>query len=118
MKDLKVFIDCTILTLTVYLACPILIFGLLSTDIASVSLFLIYPIVCLVCGAFCGGKNGIQLHYPICAAVMFIPIMLLFFDSSIWYFILIYFGFALGGIFLGYLYVFSAKNHKNKKLMK
>lgn len=66
MKNPKTLVDCCIITLTAFLAVPIIGIpfgrdGILA--FTSFSLFIIFPILCLGCGIVCGRKNGLQLYY-------------------------------------------------------
>lgn len=84
MKNPKKLVDCSIVTLTAFLGAPILFFGFDSVTLMSLTLFVLFPLVCLICGILCGRENGLHLHYPILVALLFLPTIFLFYDSSVW----------------------------------
>ena len=65
MKDPKVLIDVSIITMTAFLGVPILVLGLQNITLIALTLYLIFPVLCLSCGVYCGSKNGFQLYYPV-----------------------------------------------------
>ena len=71
MKNPKKLVDCSIVTLTAFLGAPILFFGFDSVTLMSLTLFVLFPLVCLICGILCGRENGLHLHYPILVALLF-----------------------------------------------
>ena len=102
MKNPKKLVDCSIVTLTAFLGAPILFFGFDSVTLMSLTLFVLFPLVCLICGILCGRENGLQLHYPALTAVLFVPSMLFFFDLSVWPLWLVYALTAFIGVAVGY----------------
>lgn len=101
MKNVKTLIDCCFITLTVYIAIPIIGFLFQNELYLSTSLLLIFPIACLCCGIFCGLRNGFQVYYPVAAAMLLLPSMIFFYDLSIWPLMLLYFAAATVGVVVG-----------------
>lgn len=104
MKDPKALIDASILTMTVFLGVPILVIGLQNVTLMALTLYLIFPALCLSCGVYCGVKNGFQFYYPLLSGVLFLPSLMLFFDWSIWMFPIIYVVLSLLGVIVGSFY--------------
>lgn len=102
MKNPKKLVDCSIVTLTAFLGAPILFFGFDSVTLMSLTLFVLFPLVCLICGILCGRENGLHLHYPILVALLFLPTIFLFYDSSVWPFWVTYIMIAFIGVAIGY----------------
>ena len=98
MKNPKKLVDCSIVTLTAFLGAPILFFGFDSVTLMSLTLFVLFPLVCLICGILCGRENGLHLHYPILVALLFLPTIFLFYDSSVWPFWVTYIMIAFIGL--------------------
>ena len=73
MKDPKVLIDVSIITMTAFLGVPILVLGLQNITLIALTLYLIFPVLCLSCGVYCGSKNGFQLYYPVLSGILFLP---------------------------------------------
>ena len=69
MQNPKILIDCSILTLTLFIAMPMIANAVGSMNFLSVILLIGFPLLCLICGILCGRENGLQLHYPALAAV-------------------------------------------------
>lgn len=82
MKNPKKLVDCSIVTLTAFLGAPILFFGFDSVTLMSLTLFVLFPLVCLICGILCGRENGLHLHYPILVALLFLPTIFLFYRQQ------------------------------------
>ncbi|WP_296626734.1 hypothetical protein [uncultured Negativibacillus sp.] len=112
MKNPKAVIDCCFITLTIYIAIPII--GLLFPNnlYLSTSLLLIFPIACLCCGIYCGLKSGFQLYYSLFAALLFLPSMYFFYDMSIWPMLVLYFSAATISCAVGY---FVAKKRSGRR---
>lgn len=104
MKDPKVLIDVSIITMTAFLGVPILVLGLQNITLIALTLYLIFPVLCLSCGVYCGSKNGFQLYYPVLSGILFLPSLLLFFDWNIWMFPIIYVVLSLLGVAVGSFY--------------
>ena len=107
MKNPKKLVDCSIVTLTAFLGAPILFFGFDSVTLMSLTLFVLFPLVCLICGILCGRENGLHLHYPILVALLFLPTIFLFYDSSVW-------PFAFIGVAIGY-FIQRGNSNTNSK---
>lgn len=115
MKNPKTLVDCCIITVTAYLAVPIIGIPFMlsgSFTFTTVSLFAIFPLLCLSCGVVCGRKNGLQLFYPALAGVLFLPSLFLFYDTSIWSFVIIYIFTAFIGVAIG---SFIQKNNSGRR---
>ena len=102
MQNPKILIDCSILTLTLFIAMPMIANAVGSMNFLSVILLIGFPLLCLICGILCGRENGLQLHYPALTAVLFVPSMLFFFDLSVWPLWLVYALTAFIGVAVGY----------------
>lgn len=113
MKDPKALIDASILTMTVFLGVPILVLGLQNITLIALTLYLIFPVLCLSCGVYCGVKNGFQLYYPLLSGALFLLSMMLFFDWSIWMLPIIYVILSMLGVAVGSFYKNSTSGRRS-----
>ena len=97
-----------------FLGAPILFFGFDSVTLMSLTLFVLFPLVCLICGILCGRENGLHLHYPILVALLFLPTIFLFYDSSVWPFWVTYIMIAFIGVAIGY-FIQRGNSNTNSK---
>ena len=59
MQNPKILIDCSILTLTLFIAMPMIANAVGSMNFLSVILLIGFPLLCLICGILCGRENGL-----------------------------------------------------------
>lgn len=74
-----------------------------DTSSAIAILLIAVPMVCFGCSFVYGIKNGLHWFYPVTVAVLFIPSIFLFYNSSAWFYAVVYgiaalFGSGLGAI--------------------
>ena len=55
----------------------------------TIMLFII-PLICLLTSIFYGIKNGFNIYYVLIVAIMFVPSIFIFYNSSAWIYVLIY----------------------------
>ena len=114
MQNPKILIDCSILTLTLFIAMPMIANAVGSMNFLSVILLIGFPLLCLICGILCGRENGLHLHYPILVALLFLPTIFLFYDSSVWPFWVTYIMIAFIGVAIGYFIQCRNSNTNSK----
>ena len=74
-------------------------------------LLIIMPLICFFSSLLYGFKEGFQLIYPIIVAIIFIPTIFIYYNSSAWIYTLIYAGIA----FIGNIFASNFICHKNSK---
>lgn len=68
-----------------------------DTGSAMVVLLVLIPAVCFAISVVYGLKNGFRLEYPAITAVLFIPSVFIYYNSSAWVYIVAYGVIALLG---------------------
>lgn len=68
-----------------------------DTGSAMVVLLVLIPAVCFAISVVYGLKNGFRLEYPVITAVLFIPSVFIYYNSSAWVYIVAYGVIALLG---------------------
>lgn len=68
-----------------------------DTGSAMVVLLVLIPAVCFAISVVYGLKNGFRLEYPVITAVLFIPAVFIYYNSSAWVYIVAYGVIALLG---------------------
>ena len=91
---------CLLITALSFYVLPLLI---KDTGSAMVLLLVLIPAICLVCALLCGWMEGFFWPYAVIVAVLFIPTMFLYYNSSAVVYILAYGVIALVGNLLGSL---------------
>lgn len=76
---------------------------LIMRDVVSAMLVLWFalPLACLVCSLHHGVKRGFRWYFFIVVALLFVPAIYLYFNSSAWFYTLLYAGVTLLGSFIG-----------------
>ena len=72
-----------------------------STGLAMLTMLLIIPLLTLLCAVVYGRLHGFGLLFPLAAAVLFAPSILIFYNASAWVYIVIYAVVALAGVTVG-----------------
>jgi O-antigen/teichoic acid export membrane protein len=103
--SLGLFIAIAITIISFYLF-PLLI---IDTGSGMFFLLLVVPIVCFVSALVYGFFVGFKWFYPIIVAILFVPTIFIYYNSSAFIYIIIYAAFAFIGIGIGGLF------HKNRK---
>jgi len=84
-----------------YYALPLLI---QNTGTAMVLLLVVVPLLCLICSIVYGIKQGFHLLYAVMAALLFVPSIFVYYNTSAWVYILIYGVVALIGNGIGCIF--------------
>ena len=101
MKKLKDMIPyLTVIILDFYL----LPFLIKDTGSAMLMLLIVVPLICFVCSVVYGAKNSFYLVYAIIVAILFIPTILIFYNSTAWIYIFGYGTIALVGNAIGAIF--------------
>lgn len=77
-----------------YYGCPLLI---KDTGSGILLMLIVIPLICLITSIFYGIKNNFRYWYTLIVAIMFIPSIFIFYNSSAWIYTFVYGGFALIG---------------------
>lgn len=68
-----------------------------DTGTAMVIMLVIIPWICLIISIFYGIKNGFDFWYVLIVAILFLPSIFIFYNSSAWVYTIAYALFALVG---------------------
>lgn len=68
-----------------------------DTGSAMVIMLVIIPWICLIISIFYGIKNGFDFWYVLTVAILFVPSIFIFYNSSAWVYTIAYALFALVG---------------------
>lgn len=68
-----------------------------NTGSAMALMLAIIPLICLITSIFCGIRNGLDFSYILTVAIIFIPSIFIFYNSSAWVYALGYGVIALVG---------------------
>lgn len=68
-----------------------------DTGSAMMIMLMIIPLSCLVISIFYGIRNGFAFWYILIVAILFIPSIFMFYDSSAWVYVVVYTVIALLG---------------------
>lgn len=94
MEKLKKSIIFYILLIIDFYAIPWLI---KDTGSAMIVMLIIIPLICFVTSIFYGLKNGFDFGYVLIVAMIFIPSIFIFYNSSAWIYVAVYTVVALLG---------------------
>jgi len=75
-----------------------------DTGSAMLMLLVVVPLICFVCSLVYGIKNSFYLAYAIVVAILFIPTILIFYNSTAWVYIFGYGAIALAGNAIGMVF--------------
>lgn len=89
--------------LILFLAFYVLPLGITDTGAAISVMLIVIPALCFVSGFIDAWKNGFHAWFAILAAVLFVPTIWFYYNSSAWIYAVIYAVFALVGTFIGKL---------------
>lgn len=67
-----------------------------DTGSAMIMMLIIMPLICLIISIFYGIRNGLDFGYVLMVALLFIPSIFIFYNSSAWIYV---FGYAAIGFF-------------------
>ena len=73
-------------------------------------LLFVVPSICFVCSLIYGIKHSFHIIYPAIVAVLFLPTIFIFFNSTAWVYALAYGAIALIGNVIGMIFY----KHSNK----
>ena len=68
-----------------------------DTGSAMVVMLVMIPMICLATSIMYGIRNGVDFRYALITAIMFIPSVFMFYNSSAWIYVVVYAGIALLG---------------------
>ncbi|MBS6161408.1 MAG: hypothetical protein KIC52_09205 [Firmicutes bacterium] len=71
-----------------------------DTGSAMIVMLGIIPMVCFVTSMMYGIRNGFDFWYVFIVAILFIPSIFIFYNSSAWIYVVVYAGIALLGNFI------------------
>lgn len=94
MEKLKKSIILYILLIIDFYAIPWLI---KDTGSAMIVMLIIIPLICFVTSIFYGLKNGFDFGYVLIVALIFVPSIFIFYNSSAWIYVAVYTVVALLG---------------------
>jgi hypothetical protein len=94
MEKLKKSIIFYILLIIDFYAIPWLI---KDTGSAMIVMLIIIPLICFVTSIFYGLKNGFDFGYVLIVALIFVPSIFIFYNSSAWIYVAVYTVVALLG---------------------
>ena len=94
MEKLKKSIILYILLIIDFYAIPWLI---KDTGSAMIVMLIIIPMICFVTSIFYGLKNGFDFGYVLIVALIFVPSIFIFYNSSAWIYVAVYTVVALLG---------------------
>ena len=67
------------------------------------------PVICFITSIVFGIKHSFKLLYPITVALLFVPTIFMFYNSTAWVYIIVYGVIAFIGNFIGKLFSQSGK---------
>ena len=73
-----------------------------DTGSAMIVMLGIIPMVCFVTSMMYGIRNGFDFWYVFIVAILFIPSIFIFYNSSAWMYVVVYAGIALLGNFIAF----------------
>lgn len=94
MEKLKKSIIFYILLIIDFYAIPWLI---KDTGSAMIVMLIIIPLICFITSIFYGLKNGFDFGYVLIVALIFVPSIFIFYNSSAWIYVAVYTVVALLG---------------------
>lgn len=75
-----------------------------DTGMAMLTLVIFIPTICFIAALICGIKNGFTIYYPLLTALLFIPTVFIYYNTSAWIYIVSYGITALLGNCIGQLF--------------
>ena len=72
-----------------------------DTGSAMIVMLVIIPLICLMISVFYGSRNGFDFWYILSVAIIYIPSIFIFYNSSAWVYIIGYAVIALLGNLIG-----------------
>lgn len=101
-----------------YLTIIILDFYLLpslikDTGTAMMMLLVVIPLICFVCSVVYGIKNSFNPFYSLIVAILFVPSVFIFYNSTAWIYVLGYGIIALAGNIIGMIFAIKQNEHKS-----
>lgn len=99
----------TIKNMWIYLLVIIMDYYLLplfirDTGSAIIILLIMIPVICFICSVFYGVNNSFHWQYAVLTAILFIPGIFIYYNSSAWVYIIGYGIVALVGNVIGTLF--------------
>lgn len=105
IKALKNMLPYLVVTLMDFYLLPLLI---KDTGSAMMMLLVVVPLICFVCSMLYGAKNSFHWLYAMNVAILFIPTIFIFYNSSAWVYIVGYSLIAFIGNVIGMI-IYKAK---------
>lgn len=81
-----------------------------DTGSAMLILLVAIPSLCFISSLLYGALKPFSMLYPILVAVLFLPSILIFYNSSAWVYTIVFGSIALAGSILGRLFAKERKN--------
>lgn len=77
-----------------YLLCITIMYVLLplvikNTGVGMIVLLLLLPLFCFLCGVVYGYRHAFHIGLPLMMAILFIPVIFIYFNSSAWIYALV-----------------------------
>jgi hypothetical protein len=75
-----------------------------DTGTAMMMMLVVIPLICFVCSGVYGIKNSFNLYYALLVAILFVPSIFIFYNSTAWVYVLGYGIIALVGNAIGMMF--------------
>ena len=98
MSKIKVMVPYLLIVIAAYYLLPLLI---QDTGAGMLILIIAIPLICLVASMLYGAKNSFNLMFALIVAILFIPSLFIFYNSSTWVYTVGYGIIALIGSLIG-----------------
>jgi hypothetical protein len=82
-----------------------------NTGVAIMMLLVIIPLICAGCSVVYGIKHSFDMIYVLIAAILFIPSIYIFYNSTAWFYVLAYSVVALIGNLVGAAFHMKKAKH-------
>lgn len=99
-KARKMLLYLIVIVMDFYLL-PLII---MDTGMAMVTLLVLVPLICFICSVSYGINHSFDLLYPVIVAVIFMPSIFIYYNSSAWVYIIGYGIVALAGDAVGSIF--------------
>jgi hypothetical protein len=106
MKKTKNMLPYLIIIILDYYLLPSLI---KDTGTAMMMLLVVIPLICFVCSIVYGIKNSFNPFYALIVAILFVPSIFIFYNSTAWIYVLGYGIIALVGNIIGMIFCKQTK---------
>ena len=82
-----------------------------DTGTAMMMMLIVIPLICFVCSGVYGIRNSFNLFYALIVAILFVPSIFIFYNSTAWVYVLEYGIVALAGNAIGMMFYKQPKWH-------